>query len=157
VVGLYTIGKNEMDTLQCFRDFIRKENLDKNEYVIKAMPAPFTTGQVKKFKVNNVLLAGRAAGLTERVLGCGGFEAFASGVLAARAIANGDDYDKMVEPLKKHVENISAYRKIINKFNNDDFDKMIAAIEIPGVKQALYNTNIGFTDLVGSILKQFQK
>lgn len=157
VVGLYIIGKNEIDSLQYFRDFIRKENLDNNEYILRFLPPPFTTGKVNKFKVGNVLLAGRAAGLTERVLGCGGFEALASGTFAARAILDGDDYDKLVKPIKDHVENISSYRKIIDKFTNDDFDKLVSALEIPGVKQIIYNTGIGFTDLVGKVLKIIEK
>ncbi len=157
VVGLYIIGKNELDLLQYFRDFIRKESLDNSEFVLRAVPPPFTLGKVNKFRVGNVLLAGRSAGLTERVLGCGSFEALASGTLAARAIVNDTDYDKLVKPLKDHVENISSYRKVIDKFTNDDFDKMITALEIPGVKQVLYNTGIGFTDRVGKVLKIIEK
>jgi flavin-dependent dehydrogenase len=143
--------------LQYYRDFIRKENLDINEYTLRFLPPPFTTGKVSRFKVGNVLLAGRSAGLTERVLGCGAVEAMASGTLAARAILEGDDYDKLVKPLKDHVENISSYRKIINKFNNDDFDKLISVLEVPGVKQILYNTGIGFTDMLGKVLKMVEK
>lgn len=157
VVGLYIIGKKETDALQYFRDFIRRENLDNNEYVLRFLPPPFTSGKVSKFRVGNVLLAGQAAGLTERVLGCGAFEALATGTLAARAIANGDDYDKLVKPFKDHVENISSFRKIIDKFSNDDFDKLISSLVLPGVKQAIYNTGIGFTDMIGKALKIMEK
>ncbi|HEY5587183.1 MAG TPA: NAD(P)-binding protein [Ruminiclostridium sp.] len=156
IVSLCTIGKNELDLLQCFRDFIRKENLDKSEYVFRFSPPPFTTGKVNKFKVGNVLLSGRAAGLTERVLGCGGFEALVSGTLAAKAIVSGEDYDTLVKPIKDHVENISAFRKIVNKFNNEDFDKLISNLEIPGVKQVIYNSGISFTDMVGKVIKSIQ-
>ena len=157
VVGLYIIGKNELDSFQYFRDFIRRENLDNNECVLTVLPPPFTTGKVNKFRVGNVLLAGRAAGLTERILGCGGFEALESGTLAARAIVNGDDYDKLVKPIKDHVENISSYRKIIDKFTNDDFDKLISVLGTPGIKQIIYNTGIDFTEIVGKVLKILQK
>ena len=81
----------------------------------------------------------------------------ASGTLAARAIISGDDYDSMVKPLQQHVENISSYRNVINKFNNDDFDKLISVLNIPGVKQMLYNTGISFTDMFGSLLKRVYK
>jgi digeranylgeranylglycerophospholipid reductase len=157
VIGLYTIGLNEIDLLKNFRDFLRKESLDRYECVVRNILPIFTNGKVNKFSIGNVLLAGRSAGLTERVLGCGGFEALISGTLAARAIANGDDYDKLVKPLQDHVENISSYRKIIDKFTNDDFDKLISALEIPGVKQIIYNTGISFSDIIGSVLKNIQK
>jgi len=157
VVALNIMGKNELDSLQCFTDFIRKENLDKNECVLRYLPPLFTTGRVNKFKINNVLLVGRAAGLTERVLGVGGVEALVSGTLAARSIVSGEDYDSLVKPLQDHIENISAFRKIIDKYNNDDFDALISTIDIPGIKQVIYNTGISFTDIVGKILKRVQK
>ena len=100
-------------------------------------------------------MAGRSAGLTERLMGAGAIEAIISGVLAARAIIQGDDYDAMVKPLQDHIENLSAFRNQIEEFSNEDFDKMISFLGTPGIKQMVYNTNINFTDMAGSILKEF--
>jgi digeranylgeranylglycerophospholipid reductase len=107
--------------------------------------------------MGNILLVGRSAGLTERLLGSGAVEAIISGVLAARAMIHGEDYDKLVKPLQQHIENISAFRNHIEKFSNDDFDKIIKLLNTPGVKQLVYNTHIDFADMFGNILKHFKE
>lgn len=57
----------------------------------------------------------------------------------------------------KRVEKISAFRNEINKFNNYDFDKMLAALDKPVVKKMIYNSKINFTKIAGSILKSVMK
>lgn len=156
MVGLYMIGKEKYDTLKLYDKFLKQENLQHLEYIYRLVPPPFPTGRVKKFQVKNILLVGRSAGLTGRLLGVGGPEALMSGVYAARAIIQGKNYSKLVKPLKKHVENISSFRNSIDKFTNNDFDKLLSLLGTPGIKQTIYNSKINFVDAAGSILKMFK-
>lgn len=156
VVGLYIIGekaKDEFNAERLFDKFLRYENLDNLEFIYKIKPPIFPVGKVKKFQVGNVLLAGRAAGLTDRLIGVGAPEAIISGILAARAVIQGKDYKKLVKPLQRHIENVSSFRKKVNGFTNDDFDRLLSSIDKPIVKKALYNSNINFIDMAGSIFK----
>lgn len=153
IVGLYDDSHGEFDTDKLFAKFLKYEKLDNLEFLYKLAPPPFTTGRVKKFRVGNILLVGRSAGLTDRLIGVGGPEAIMSGVLAARAMIRNEDYDEMVKPLQKHIENISAFRKVIEKFENKDFDKLLSILGTPGIKQAAYNVPINYADFIGSILK----
>lgn len=157
IVGLYDDSHDEFDKCKLFEKFLKYEKLDTLEFLYKFSVPPFTTGRVKKFKVGNILLVGRSAGLTDRFLGVGGPEAIVSGVLAARAMILNKDYDEMLNPLQKHVENISAFRKVIEKFDNKDFDKLLSILGTPGVKQAIYNVPLNSADFIGSILKLVQK
>ena len=157
LVGLYDDSHDEFDTERLFAKFLNYEKLNKLEFLFKLKAPPFTTGRVKKFKVGNVLLTGRSAGLTERFLGVGGPEAVMSGVLAARAMINGGDYDEMVRPIQEHIENISAFRKAIEKFDNKDFDRLLSLLGTPGIKQLAYNLPFNFADFIGSILKLIEK
>jgi digeranylgeranylglycerophospholipid reductase len=162
IICVYVIDKGDFNTQQFninkyFERFLEKEKLDKLELMYRFIKPPFSTGRVSKFKVGNVLLAGRSAGLTERLIGAGAVEAIISGILAARAIIQKKNYDKMVKPLQKHVENISAFRNKIEKFSNDDFDKMITLLGTPGIKQLIYNTKLNFVDMAGSVMKEFNK
>ncbi len=157
ILGLYAIGCAEFDLERLFSVFLQKEGLSKLDFLFKLLPIPFSTGKVKKFQVRNILLAGRAAGLTENLLGVGGPDVIASGVLAARSIINNEDYTTQVEKVRDHVDNISSFRKIIEKFDNDGYDKLIAAINTPGIKQIIYNTNIDFADIGGRVLKHIAK
>lgn len=156
-VELYIIGKPEAQILELFQKFIQMEKLDTLDYIYKNIPPPFTTGKVTKFQKDNVLLAGRAAGLTDRVLGVGAVEALVSGTMATKAIAKKEDYSSMVKPLQSHIESISAFRKNINNFTNADFDKVVTILGTPGIKQAVYNTRIDLVGKAGSILNMISK
>lgn len=80
-----------------------------------------------------------------------------SGVLAARAMILDKDYDEIVQPLQKHIENKSAFRKVIEKFENKDFDRLLSILGTPGIKQSIYNVPINYADFIGSILKLMNK
>ncbi|SKC46172.1 NAD(P)-binding protein [Maledivibacter halophilus] len=156
VVGLYIVGekaKNEFNTERLFHKFLHHEKLNNVEFIYKIIPPRFPLGKVKKVQVENVLFAGRAAGLTDRVIGVGAPEAIISGLLAARAIICGESYSKMIKPLQRHIENICSFRKKMNQLSNDDFDRLLSLIDRPIVKRALYNSKINFVDIVGSIFK----
>lgn len=160
IVSIYVIGKEDFNNQQIdinryFERFVEKEKLDKLEIMYRYIKPPYSTGKVSTFRVDNVLLTGRAAGLTERLLGVGAIEALSSGVMAARAIIHDEDYSELIKPIYDHVENLSAFRNKIEKFKNEDFDKILTILGTPGIKQLVYNTNINFTDIAGSILKDF--
>lgn len=157
ICGLYTIGCAEFDNERLFSGFIKKAGLSKLEFLYKILPLPFSTGRVKKFQVRNIILAGRAAGLTERLLGVGAPENIASGIYAARAMIKGEDYTKPMKKMKEHVENISSFRKVIDTFDNADFDKLVAVLDTPGIKQLLYNSKLDFVGMAGKVLKHITK
>ena len=161
VIALYVIGKGDYNTQQLdvnrgFERFLEKERLDKLELMYRFIKPPFSTGRVSGFKSANVLLTGRSAGLTDRLLGTGAIEAIISGVFAARAIINREDYDELLKPLQKHIENISALRNYVENFSNDDFDSMVSLLRTPGIKQLIYNTSLNLPDIVGGFLSKYQ-
>ncbi|MFZ5965653.1 MAG: dehydrogenase [Bacillota bacterium] len=157
VVKLYVIGRDEFQEDMLFSRFLEQENLKHLEFIYKINPNPFTTGRVKKFRVGNILLAGRAAGLTERLLGVGCPEALISGVSAARAMIQNLDYEAKMKDLRLDVENIAAFRDIVNSFDNKDFDMLLSIIKTPGIKQLLYNSPMNLVDLSGSILRKVKE
>jgi len=155
IVDLYAIGYGEFEIDRLFSKFLEYEGLDHLEQLHRIIPKPFTTGKATKYKIGNLLLTGRAAGLTERLLGVGAIGAIQSGIYAARAIVQGLDFEAQMEKLAAWTESISAYRDIVNKFDNDDFDMLLAAVGKPGIKQLVYNTHIDFVENIGKILKTF--
>lgn len=158
IIGLYVIGKRnvEMDLSLLFERFIKQENLKHLDFVYKLSLPVMSIGRVKKFKVGNVLLAGTSAGLTDRFLGIGGYNAMFSGIMAARSMIQNKNYNTLMKPIKKRVENISAIRDEINKLNNNDFDKILTVLDMPVIKKTIYDSKINFTKIVGSVLKKFK-
>lgn len=157
IVGMCQIGDSEFEIDTLYKNFMESEGLEDLEFGYKFSIPMWSTGKVDKFQVDNILLVGRSAGLTERLLGTGAVEALVSGVLAARAMIKGREYGALVKPLQDHVENLSAFRKPFESLGNDGLDRMISAINTPGIKQLLYNTGINFADLIGPIQQQINK
>lgn len=156
IVGLYNIGAGMFEMDRLFTKFIEEEGLAHLEYIYKLDVPAFSTGRVKKFRVGNVLLAGRAAGLTERLMGAGGAASIISGVLAARAMIKDMDYDSLLKPMQYHIENISALRKPLEGLDNNDFDSLLGLLGTPGVKQAVYNSPVDFMNILGGVLRMAQ-
>ncbi|HWR61597.1 MAG TPA: NAD(P)-binding protein [Clostridia bacterium] len=157
MVNLYAIGRSRSELAGLFARFLSCESLDCLEFLYNFTPPPFTAGRVKSFAKGNIYLAGRSAGLTERLLGVGGVGAIISGIYAARAITQGLDYEARMKQLASWSENISSFRDIVNGFDNDDFDRLLAAVGKPGIKQLIYNTHIDFVENIGSLIKVFVK
>lgn len=156
ILSVYVIGLLGHEVESLFNKFLQIEGLGSLEVLYKIILPPYYNGRVNKLRIGNILLTGRSAGLAESFVGTGSVEALASGVLAARAIADNDDYESSMKPLQEHIDNVSAFRKTLNGFDNKDFDKLISLIDTPGIKQLLYNTRLNFIDLVGSIMQHFQ-
>ncbi len=154
ILGYYNIGSPSEKVSELFEQFIIHEGLSSLEYIYKFSLPPYTMGSVSSFQIGNILLGGSAAGLTDRLMGCGGIECMISGILAARAMIQGQDYNHLVQPLQNHIENISAFREPVNSLDNQGFDRLLGILGLPGIKQALYNSGINFTDTLGWILKK---
>jgi len=154
VVGLCGIGCSEYEIDKLYAGFIERENLAHLEFSHKFSLPIFSTGSVSKFKIENILLVGRSAGLTDRLLGTGAIEANISGILAARAMIHNLDYESIVRPLQEHVENISAFRKPYENLDNNGLDRLVSIVNTPGIKQSIYNTGINFADMAGGILNK---
>lgn len=156
LVGLNVIGGqySQFDLDRLFTKFIEMEGLTHMEMLFKIISPTFYVGRVSKFRVGNILLAGRAAGLTERLMGEGGVSALVSGAMAARAIIKGENFDSLMKPLKEHIENISSFRNILNRFTNQDFDRVVGLLGTPGIKQSIYKSGINFVDIAGIVLRK---
>jgi flavin-dependent dehydrogenase len=156
VIGLYIFGKDNFDSITLMDKMFEIEGLNKYEILYHVITPPFTNGRVIKFRIGNILLTGHSAGLVETLLGTGTVEAMVSGIMAARAIINGEDYDTLVKPIQNHVDNVSSLRPLMDKCTNDDFDKMLSYLDIMGVKQAAVNIPIDFINIVGGFFKNIQ-
>jgi len=154
LVGLCNIGCGEFETDRFYADLVEREGLAHLEFYCKFSMPVFSCGSVTKFQVGNILLAGRAAGLTDRLLGTGAIEAMISGIMAARAMIHDLDYKSLIEPIKRHLENISALRTPFESLDNKGLDRLMLVMGAPGIKQAIYNTGMNFTDVVGGVLKK---
>jgi len=120
-----------------WKKFLFTENIQ--YYISETIDAEHDCGFVQPRQKDSILFAGNAAGLTDDLLGCGSLNAIESGMLAARAIIHGKDYNTLTMPIFKDIEKLHEFRKAINTFDNSKTDKLISTLGIPVIKNTIYN------------------
>lgn len=96
-------------------------------------------GKVSPYNMGKIFFTGNAAGLTDSFAGFGIFNSIESGLLAARAITENLDYNKLILPIGKDVADINEYRKGVSNFDNKSYDRLLTVLDIPLIKQYIYN------------------
>ncbi|OAT81276.1 NAD(P)/FAD-dependent oxidoreductase [Desulfotomaculum copahuensis] len=125
-------------------------------HMVQHFSLEHNSGFVYPHQVGNVLLAGNAGGFIEPFLGFGMLAALRSGVYAGRAIAEGRSYEELVHDLHQEIIEALAIRQTMNAFTNEDYDRLVAALTLPGIKQLIYNTNLDLLPLTGQALDHLQ-
>lgn len=123
-------------------DFYWKEflNNEKLSYMItETKDLEYNLGTVNNVQTKNIYLTGSAAGLTDDFLGFGIIRAIESGILAARSILFGTDYQSLLTPLLEEVKAMHEFRIAFNTFDDKDIGKLVAFLTMPPAKQLIYN------------------
>jgi flavin-dependent dehydrogenase len=120
-----------------WKEFLFTENIE--YYISTTTDAEHNCGFVQPLQVGNVLFTGNAAGLTDDLIGCGGLNAIESGMLAGRAIAEGKDYNILSRPIFEDIVKLHELRKTYNRLDNSQLDMMVGTLDIPILKNTLYN------------------
>lgn len=144
---------NRTDLSGYWNKFMDKERF--HPEIIETYEMHHVSGLSLRQRVDNILLVGNSGGFTDAFIGLGLFAGMAGGVLAARAIAEGLDYERMVRPFMEQVRRLAAFREAFNKLDNAGIDLLVRGITLPGIKQAIYNTNIDFISLLHPLLKKY--
>lgn len=106
--------------------------------IIETMDFEYNLGYVSNVRPGNIYFTGGSAGLTDDLVGLGVFNALESGALAARSIVEGEDYARLVRPLQKSMEECHKFRELAGTFSNEDYNKLLAFLDTPGIKQFVY-------------------
>lgn len=120
-----------------WKEFLFTENIQ--YYISGTTDTELDCGFVQPRQVDNVLFVGNSGGFTDDMLGCGGINAIESGMLAARAIIYGKDYNTLSLPIFKDIEKLHELRKAMNTLDNSKTDLLVKALNLPIIKNAIYN------------------
>lgn len=120
-----------------WKEFLFTEDIQ--YYISYTTDCEHGCGFVKPRQVGNVLFVGNSAGFTDDLIGCGGLNAIESGMLAARAIVYGKDYNILSKPIFEKIERLHEFRKTMNNLNNSEINTLISFLGKPIIKNAIYN------------------
>lgn len=114
-------------------------------------------GFVYPHQVGNILFVGNAGGVLEPFLGFAQLKSMQSGVYAARSIAEGKSYEAYLEQIKENIRVSIALRRQLDRYKNDNYDRLVALLTTPGIKQMVYNTNLDFLKYTASAVGVLDK
>lgn len=132
--------------------FLNTENI--RYPIVEEFKLDHRAGYAYPLRVNNIIFAGNAAGGLDPFLGFGHFNGVVTGVAAARTIAAGMDYDKQLKSIIKRNHEMRQFRKLFNNLTNEDFDRVVAAVGLPGIRHLLYYTPLNISK-IGAFLSNF--
>lgn len=117
----------------------------------------YKSGYAYPHQIRNLFFIGNAGGGTDSFLGLGQLNGMKMGVMAARAIAKGKDYEKLIEDVVEKNKHLYNFRRSLNKLTNKDYDLLISSIGLPGIKHLLYDSNLNVVDLGGKFLSLMKR
>lgn len=151
-IGLIVPNTNKDELEYLWNNFVLEEKL--NYEITETYDIEFHVGYAEPLCVNNMYFIGNAGGFVEPFKGCGQLMGMWSGVLAARSIVNNFNYSDEAKKLLPNVKNNIKIRKALDKMSNDDFDKLVAFLGLPIIKNITYNTHLDITKYISYFLKK---
>lgn len=133
--------------------FLINENLDFT--FVERFQTTLSPGQVYPHRVKNVLFAGVSGGFLDPLLGMGAIPSMASGVIAARSIVYGLNYEQEVSIFAQLIEKVAKLRTAFIKLGDTDIDRLIGILGLPGVQQMVYRTKMDVISYICSLITLF--
>ena len=132
-IGLATTsGKN---CAQCFQRLMKMSG---GKIVARqAAPIPLYDHK-RKVQKNNTYLIGDAAGFVKDTTGGGIITGMLSAKAAAESIIHRTSYEKNLKPLRKELWLHSKLRRMLNRFSDKDYSRLIRWMSNPRIKRILY-------------------
>ncbi|TCO74959.1 NAD(P)/FAD-dependent oxidoreductase [Marinisporobacter balticus] len=150
-----TTDVNEKQIDWFWEAFLYTENIKYT--IIEEFKLQHKTGYVYPHKTENIYFVGNAAGSIDPFLGFGVMNSITTGIMAARSILYGKDYEKLIKDRVVANMHMHAFRKAYNRMSNKDYDLLITAIGLPGIKQLFYDTGLNVVEHGGGILGMMNK
>ncbi len=132
------VDEKEIDAY--WEEFLYTENIKYT--IIEEFKLEHLAGYAYPNKVNNIYFIGNAGGALDSFLGFGQVNAIVTGIMAARSICTGEDYEKLIKPITRRTKQFYEFRKAFNNLTNDNYDTLIRSIGLSGVKQILYQSSL---------------
>lgn len=149
-IALIANDVNEKQIDLYWEKFLYTENIKFT--FIEEFKLKHQTGYIYPNHVGNLYIVGSARGGIEPFLGFGQMNSLTAGILVARAIAEGKNYDKLLKNIDTGIRKMVEFRKAFNRMDNKDYDIFIRTLGLPGIKQLIYDTRFDVPKIGGSVV-----
>jgi flavin-dependent dehydrogenase len=154
-LALVVTDVNEQEVASYWELFLYTENL---KYTItQEFTLNHRSGYVYPHRVGNIYFAGNSGGSIDPFLGFGQYSSITMGVMAARSIVLGEDYDQLIKDVTYKNLQLHEFRKGFDRMSNIGYDILMSSVGLPILKQLIYNTPINVIKYGSALIKLLPK
>jgi len=154
-LSLIVIGVRRAAAVAHWHEFLKRRRIALPQ--IYRWEIEHITGYVHPIQVDNTLFVGHCGGFMDAMLGFSLFISMVSGVLAARAIARGEPFPRAVAPLQRTMLDSFSLRRALDRMENDDLDRLVAALALPGVRDVVYHSRLNVLRAAAAGLEWYRR
>ncbi|HPZ90541.1 MAG TPA: NAD(P)-binding protein [Bacillota bacterium] len=149
VINVQEIGSHGAQ--KCWQKFLADIKWDID--ILEVFETPHNIGHVYQRRYKNILFAGLAGGFVDPLFAFGQIAAVDSGASAAKAIAEGADYDQLVTNWLRRNNDLRIVRRYVDKFSDDDFDLALRVIRAPFFRTVVTRSNVNLIRILSFVAK----
>jgi len=123
-----------------WQEFLRARRISYE--VVSYWDIEHVTGYVYPYQLGNTFFVGHSGGFMDAMLGFSLFVSMISGVLAGRAIVRGGSFARSVAPVRQNMLDALSLRRLFDRLENDDLDRLVATLGLPGVRDLVYHSGL---------------
>ena len=154
-LSLVVIGVRRAAAFTRWKDFLKTRRL--GYPMVYQWDIEHIAGYVYPCQVNNTLFVGISGGFMDALLGYSIFSSLFTGVLAARAIAGGEPFPRAVAPLQRTMLDSFSLRRALDRMENDDLDRLVAALALPGVRDVVCHSRLNVLGAAAAGLEWYRR
>ncbi|MFC7322566.1 NAD(P)-binding protein [Halobacillus campisalis] len=124
-----------------------------NEYSLE----DYRIGKTETPRIGNTFFVGNCWGSITPVFGFGQFESILTGIYAAHDIVGIGNYEKLVQPLYQSYHDSLTLRRMMEKFDNKQLDRITKALDNKLVEELITNKNINALKILSKIVHPFSR
>lgn len=135
----------------CWKRFIDHINWDIE--IGDIWETPHALGHLDKLIYDNIIFTGAAGGFLDPLFAFGNVGSLVSGGAAALHIAGAGDYYEETKFFIERNKKARTLRRYVDKFTNDDFDKMVGFLKTPMFRTLAASSNLNMVSILAKFVK----
>lgn len=112
-------------------------------------------GHVHSNFYDNLIFTGLAGGFLDPIFGFGNIASLESGGAAAKHIANKGNFNDEIKLWKKRNREALILRRYMDKFTDDDFDRLVQGLKSPGFRSIASKSNANIIYILSKLVNTF--
>lgn len=134
--------KNWAEFDECWKTFMKQEQLLNKNTLLGVSQRTHVSANSSNVTSDNCLFVGDQGCFLDPFLGLGAVTSIGSGVMAAKAIIENKDYNKLVQDYKKVISVMGKIRNFYDNIDDATLDSLVTYEGNPILQKIIYGTDI---------------